>query len=70
MLRTRGSSSSSAPPVKKVSTSRCSFYIFLYSLDKGYHIITMAFPDSRSYETLIYVIYIAYRELCMALLVR
>lgn len=63
MLRTLGSSSSSAPPGKKVSASRCSFHIFLYGLDKGYHLITMVFPDSRSLMRTVYVIYIAYMEL-------
>lgn len=61
MLRTRGTSSSSTPLGKKVCTSRCSFYIFLYSLDKGYHLMTMTFPDSRSYVTM-NVIYIAYKD--------
>nr|DAV49394.1 MAG TPA: hypothetical protein [Caudoviricetes sp.] len=40
VFRTLVTSFSSAPPVKKVCISRCSFYIFLYSLDKGY-----LFPD-------------------------
>ena len=36
MLRTRGTSYSSTLFGKNVCTSLCSFYIFLYSLDKGY----------------------------------
>ena len=47
MPRTLGISSSSTPLGKKVYTSRCSFYIFLCNLDKGFPSGT--FPDSRGF---------------------
>lgn len=56
--RTLGDSSSSTPLGKRVFTSRCSFIIFLLCLDKGCHIITMVFPDSRDFITPIYSAYI------------
>ena len=39
---TLGTSFSSTPLVKKVYTSRCSFNVFLQSLDKGY--LSLDFP--------------------------
>ena len=39
---------SSTPLVKKVYTSRCSFYIFLYNLDKGY--LSLDFPRFTEFK--------------------
>ena len=62
MLRTLGSSFSSTPLVKKVSTSRCSFYIFLYSLDKGY--LSPDFPRFTEFnDDFNFEVYIAYLQL-------
>ena len=66
MSRTLGSSSPPTPLGREVSASRCSFYAFLHNLDKGCHIITMVFPDSRDFTTPIYISLI---HICMGKLI-
>ena len=40
----------STPLGKATISSRCSFHMFPYGLDKDYHLITMISPDSHNFK--------------------